>query len=89
MTLSAPGEKNGRVSSSNSGGAEAVFSYPLFRDLERGQQAFTGIAAHRDIPANIAHRSRTSNEVALLVSGSYFPGARRAAGAGPVAVGCR
>jgi predicted permease len=73
VTLSAPGEKRGRVSSSNSGGPEAVFSYPLFRDLERSQQAFTGLAAHWEIPANVGYRGRTSNEVALLVSGSYFP----------------
>jgi predicted permease len=73
VTFTAPGGKTGRVSSSNAGGSDAVVSHPLFRDLERGQQAFTGIAAHREISANIAHRSRTSNEVALLVSGSYFP----------------
>lgn len=73
VTFSAPGDKPGRVSSSNSGSGDAVFSYPLFRDLERGQQVFTGIAAHREVPANIAHRGRTSNEMALLVSGSYFP----------------
>ncbi len=73
VTLSAPGEKRGRVSSSNSGGAAAVFSHPLFRDLERSQQVLTGLAAHRDVPANVAHRGRTSNEMALLVSGSYFP----------------
>ena len=73
VTFTAPGPKQGRTSSSGAGGAEAVFSHPLFRDLERGQQGFTGIAAHRDISANIAHRGRTSNEMALLVSGSYFP----------------
>jgi len=60
VTLSAPGDKNGRVSASNSGRGEAVFSYPLFRDLERGQQSFTGLAAHRDVPANVAHRGQTS-----------------------------
>jgi predicted permease len=73
VTLSAPGEKRGRVSSSNSGGPESVFSYPLFRDLEREQRVFTGLAAHWEIPVNVAHRGRTSNDVALLVSGSYFP----------------
>jgi predicted permease len=73
VTFSIPGEKQGRVSSSHAGGGEAVVSHSLFRDLERGQEAFTGIAAHRNISANIAHRNRTSNEVALLVSGSYFP----------------
>jgi predicted permease len=73
VTFTIPGDKQGRTSSSNAGGSDAVVSHPLFRDLERGQQAFTGIAAHREISANIAHRSQTSNEVALLVSGSYFP----------------
>jgi predicted permease len=73
VILSAPGDKQGRVSSSNSGGSEAVFSYPLFRDLERERRSLTGLAAHRDMPANIGHRSRTSNGIALLVSGSYFP----------------
>jgi predicted permease len=73
VTFTAPGPKQGRTSSSNAGNSDAVFSYPLYRDLERGQQAFTGIAAHREVPANVAHGNRTSNEIALLVSGSYFP----------------
>jgi predicted permease len=74
VTFTAPGPKQGRTSSSSIiGGSDAVFSYPLFRDLERGQQALTGIAAHRLMSANIAHRGRTSNETAMLVSGSYFP----------------
>jgi predicted permease len=73
VTFTAPGPKQGRTSSSNAGNRDAVFSYPLYRDLERGQQPFTGIAAHREISANISHGNRTSNELALLVSGSYFP----------------
>jgi predicted permease len=73
VTFTAPGPKQGRTSSSNAGNKDAVFSYPLYRDLERGQQAFTGIAAHREVSANIAHGNRTSSELALLVSGSYFP----------------
>ena len=73
VTLSAAGEKPGWVSGSNAGGGDAVFSYPLFRDLARDQQVFTGLAAHREVAANIGHRGRISNEVALLVSGSYFP----------------
>ena len=35
------------------GDCEAVFSYPMFRDLERVQQVFTGIAAHRIFGANL------------------------------------
>src|SRR3954453_17353781 len=41
VNLSSPGPKAGRISTSNSGGVEAVFSYLLFRDLERIQTPFT------------------------------------------------
>ncbi len=54
ITLSSPGPKMGRVSSSNAGGGDAVFTYPMFRDLEREQRVFTGIAAHRTFAANIS-----------------------------------
>ena len=74
VTFSAPGPKQGRISSSsNIGGPEAVFSHPLFRDLERDQKVLSGLAAHREISANIAYRGQTSNEIAVLVSGGYFP----------------
>jgi len=51
-----------------------LFSYPMFRDLEREQDAFSGLAAHRLFDASIAAsdgvvRRRTG----MLVSGSYFP----------------
>ena len=56
-----------------------------FATSSAGSRSFTGIAAHREISANIAHRSRTSNETALarvrqLLSGSWI-----AAGARPIA----
>ncbi len=89
VTLSAPGDKNGRVSASNSGRAEAVFSYPLFRDLERGQQI-----VHRSCRASRrageCRAPRTDLERARLARlGQLLSRARRAAGAGPLAVGCR
>src|SRR5262245_10873840 len=47
VNLAAPGPKAGSQSCNQSGNCEAVFSYRMFRDLEREQQVFTGIAAHR------------------------------------------
>ena len=73
VTFSSPGPKQGRVSSGSAGGGESVFRYDTFRDLERTQSAFTGIAAHRTFSANIGDRSGAVNKDALLVSGSYFP----------------
>ena len=55
------------------GDCEAVFSYPMFRDLERVQTVFTGIAAHRDFDVNLGYRGETTKSQGLFVSGSYFP----------------
>jgi len=63
----------GSQSCSNAGDCEIVFSYPMFRDLEKGQKVFTGIAAHRGFGANLAFRKQTLNAEAMYVSGSYFP----------------
>jgi predicted permease len=73
VNLSAPGPKPGSTSCGQAGGCEDVFSYPMFRDLEREQKVFTGLAAHVGFGANIAFRSETANAQAMLVSGSYFP----------------
>jgi predicted permease len=48
------------------------FSYPMFRDLEKIQTAFTGIAAHSEFRANIAAQDKVLVGRGLLVSGSYF-----------------
>ena len=45
----------------------------MFRDLERVQKPFTGIAAHRLFNANLAFESQTMSGNGMLVSGSYFP----------------
>ena len=73
VNLSSPGPKTGRTSTSSTFRAEDAFSHPLFRDLERDQQVFTGIAAHRDFAANVAFGGQASHEEGALVSGSYFP----------------
>ena len=45
----------------------------MFRDLERVQNVFTTIAAHRIFGANLAYRNQTISGEGVLVSGSYFP----------------
>ena len=73
VNLSAPGPKPGSTSCGQAGDCEQVFSYPMFRDLEKGQDVFTGIAAHMPFGANFAYDGETINGQGLLVSGSYFP----------------
>jgi putative ABC transport system permease protein len=73
VNLLSPGPRSGRSSTSSTFNVDAVFSYPLYRDIERTQTAFTGVATHRDFVAHIAYRDRASTETGLLVSGSYFP----------------
>ena len=73
VNLSAPGPKPGSNSSNNAGGGESIFSYPMFRDLEKAQTVFTGIGAHSGFGANLAARGQTLNGSGMFVSGSYFP----------------
>jgi len=82
INLSAPGPKPGSQSCNQAGDCDDVFSYPMFRDLERVQTVFTGIAGHRIFSANLAARGQTLSGEGLLVSGSYFPllGVRSALG---------
>jgi hypothetical protein len=72
VNLAAPGPKPGSTSCNQSGDCEQVFSYPMFRDLEREQAVFTGIAMHRTFGANLAIDGETVNGEASFVSGSYF-----------------
>jgi predicted permease len=72
VNLAAPGPKPGSQSCNNAGDCEAVFSFPMFKDLERVQGVFTGIAAHRLFGANLAYRGQTLSGDGMLVSGSYF-----------------
>ena len=60
-------------SCNQAGDCDVVFSYPMFRDLERVQTTFTGIAAHRLFGANLAYRGQTLSGDGVFVSGSYFP----------------
>ncbi len=73
VNLSAPGPKPGSQSCGQAGSCDDVFSYPMLRDLEKAQTAFTGLAAHRSIGINLAVRKETRSGEGMLVSGSYFP----------------
>ena len=45
----------------------------MFKDLERAQASFTGIAAHRNFGASLGYKGTSLSGDGLLVSGSYFP----------------
>ena len=73
VNLGAPGPKPGSQSCNQAGDCDVVFSYQMFRDLEKGQTVLTGLAAHRAFSTNIAYRKQTLSGQGMLVSGSYFP----------------
>ena len=73
VNLGAPGPKPGFGSCGRAGDCDVVFSYAMFRDLQKIQTVFTDIAAHVVFRANLAYEAQTSSGEGLLVSGSYFP----------------
>ncbi|HEX6132466.1 MAG TPA: ABC transporter permease [Longimicrobiales bacterium] len=73
VNLAAPGPKYGSTSCNQAGDCDVIFSYPMFRDLESAETAFSGVAAHRLTSANVAYNGLTLNGEAMMVSGSYFP----------------
>ncbi len=73
VNLGAPGPKPGSQSCNQAGDCDVVFSYPMFRDLEKASTGLSGLVAHRLFSANIAYGDQTMNTKAELVSGSYFP----------------
>src|SRR5688572_10967866 len=73
VVVSSPGLRPGSNSSGDGGDRDTIFSYPLFRDLERVQNVFSGIAAQRDFAANLSHHGQTQRGQGVLASGGYFP----------------
>jgi predicted permease len=69
----APASKSGSTNCNDAGPCSVVFSYPMYRDLEKAQTVFTGIAAHSTFGANFTYKTQTDNGQGLYVSGSYFP----------------
>src|SRR5215469_17473850 len=72
VNLSAPGPKPGSQSCNQAGDCDAVFSYAMFRDLQKAQTVFTGIAAHVLFGANLSFNGQTMDGQGMLVSGNYF-----------------
>jgi predicted permease len=57
----------------DSGGPYNVFSYPMFRDLERAQEPFVGLAAHQTLDGvTLSTGDQARPGRAIAVSGSYF-----------------
>jgi predicted permease len=73
VNLTDPGPDYASRSNNRSGNLHSVFSYPMFRDLERGQESFVGIAAHRIFDASLSTGEQAWQDSGILVSGSYFP----------------
>lgn len=73
VNLEAPGPKPGSQSCGQAGGCDHVFSYLMFRDLEREVKSFSGLVAHRSFGTNLSYEGQTLNGEGMLVSGSYFP----------------
>jgi len=73
VNLAAPGLKPGSQSCGQAGDCDVVFSYPMFRDLERAQSVFTGLAAHLAFGVSLSYRDRPTTGDGMYVSGSYFP----------------
>ena len=73
VNLSSPGPKQGSTSCGNAGDCDHVFSYPMFRDLQKLQTVFTDVAAHLSFGANLSFDGQTISGSGMYVSGSYFP----------------
>lgn len=73
VNLSAPGPKPGSTTCNQQGSCEEIFSYPMYRDLERSQSVLTGLVAHRAFGGSFAVRDEPFTAEGVWVSGSYFP----------------
>jgi predicted permease len=72
VNLSSAGPKSGSTSNNQSGDSDSVFSYPMFRDLERDQDVFESLGGHRLIGANIGYQGETLPEDGIEVSSGFF-----------------
>ncbi len=50
-----------------------IFSYNVFRGLEKNRAGVSGLAAFRSLGANIAFGQQTTPGSVEVVSGQYFP----------------
>ncbi len=73
VNLKLPGPIQGSDSCNQSGcGDGIIWSYPMFRDLERTQTTLAGIAGHRIFGASIALADEPTVGDGIYVTGGYF-----------------
>lgn len=70
--LSSPGPKQGRNSTSGTGGSEMTFSHPMWRDLSAIEAPHEGLAGFRGFGANLAFDGATINGSGVFVTANYF-----------------
>jgi predicted permease len=63
------GQRDGSTSSDN---GEAVFSYPMYKDLRDRNQVFTGVIARSSAPISLAYGGQIERARAEVVSGNFF-----------------
>ena len=73
VNISAPGVMFGSTSCNQSGSCEEIWSYPMFRDLEKSPGQFSGVAGHLIFGVNVSIDGQTLNSEGAMVSGRYFP----------------
>src|SRR5256885_1646520 len=73
VNLPDPFPKAGSMLCGQAGRCDVVFSYPMFRDLERTQTVFTGLAAHLAFGVGLSYPDHATTGEGMYVSGSYFP----------------
>src|SRR5437867_8131443 len=73
VNLPDPFPKSGSMLCGQAGSCDVVFSYPMFRDLERTQTVFSGLAAHLAFGVSLSYRDQSTTGEGMYVSGSYFP----------------
>jgi len=73
INLSTPGPKPGMQSCNQAGDCDVVFSYPMYRDLEKSQTVLSGLVAHRGFGVNLSFKGEPITGDGMFVSGSYFP----------------
>jgi len=74
VNLGAPGPHPGSTSCSQAGDCQEIFSYPMFRDLERAQSGFSGIAAHVGFGANLLLARGAARGQEMAIRGSLGAG---------------
>jgi predicted permease len=74
VNLATTGPQVGFYNCGRAGDCSEVFSYPMFRDLEKAKTALSGIAGHMPFAVSLSMPGQTPiNADGVLVSGSYFP----------------